>query len=118
MNDNIIYSYTRQDAINDGVTIDVTRVANKNGFTIPVAVTRTLWERYINQETEAETDLKLNALLLMLYQKILTEAKTKESFFATKVTINNKEVDIWMGIEATSPSDPSPAMTIMMPEDW
>lgn len=119
MNDNIIYSYTRQDAIDDGTIIDVSEVAKKNGFTVPVAVTRTIFEKYIRQEEEAKTDTKLHALLLFLCQKILTEAKPSDgNLFCTKVNLENKLTDVWLGIEATSPTDSSPAMTIMLPEDY
>ena len=43
----IIFAYTRQQAIADGVLVDVTTTASEAGFTIPVAVTRTVWTRLI-----------------------------------------------------------------------
>lgn len=41
--DDVISVYTRQDAINDGVLVDVTETAKKMGFRYPVAVTNTVW---------------------------------------------------------------------------
>ena len=38
----VIYAYTRQDAINDGVLVDVTELAREAGFKIPVAITAAL----------------------------------------------------------------------------
>jgi len=35
----VIYSYTREDAIRDGVLVDVTPLARDSGFRIPVAIT-------------------------------------------------------------------------------
>jgi len=35
----IIFSYTRKQAIEDGVLVDVTEIARKQGFRIPVAIT-------------------------------------------------------------------------------
>lgn len=39
----IIHSYTRADAIADGVLIDVTHVAREAGFQVPVALTAEVW---------------------------------------------------------------------------
>lgn len=39
----IIHSYTRADAIADGVLIDVTNEAREAGFKVPVALTAEVW---------------------------------------------------------------------------
>ncbi len=43
----IIYSYTRTQALEDGVLIDVTEEAMASGFKIPVAVGDNLFHRYV-----------------------------------------------------------------------
>ena len=43
----LIYSYTRRQAIDDGVLIDVTATAKELGFSVSVAVTSTLWHEHI-----------------------------------------------------------------------
>jgi len=43
----IIYAYTRKQAIEDGVLIDVTEQAKQTGFRIPVAVTDHLFHGYV-----------------------------------------------------------------------
>jgi len=40
---NLIYAYTRAQAIADGVLVDVSVVAREAGFRIPVAMTATAW---------------------------------------------------------------------------
>jgi len=42
MSDNVIYSYTRAQAIEDGMFVDVTETAKEAGFKYPVAITRNL----------------------------------------------------------------------------
>lgn len=42
--DNVVYAYTRAQAIADGVLVDVTEVAMEAGFKWPVAVTSAIWE--------------------------------------------------------------------------
>lgn len=39
----IISRYTRAQAIDDGVLVDVSETAREAGFTVPVAMTRTVW---------------------------------------------------------------------------
>jgi len=39
----LIYAYTRKQAIEDGVLIDVSEIANEAGFVYPVALTAALW---------------------------------------------------------------------------
>ncbi len=39
----VLSAYTRAQAIEDGILVDVSETAREAGFTIPVAVTRTVW---------------------------------------------------------------------------
>ncbi|MBP2147275.1 hypothetical protein J2129_002788 [Methanofollis sp. W23] len=43
----LISIYTREDAIRDGLLVDVSEMGREAGFRIPVAVTRKLWDEYI-----------------------------------------------------------------------
>ncbi len=43
----VIFAYTRSQAIEDGVLVDVSETAREAGFKAPVAVTRTVWERLV-----------------------------------------------------------------------
>jgi len=45
-----IYVYSRAQALEDGVLVDVTETAKAAGFKIPVAVTDTVWHDYIEWE--------------------------------------------------------------------
>jgi len=46
----IIYAYTRAQAIEDGVLVDVSEVAKEAGIKFPVAVTRAVWDEYITPD--------------------------------------------------------------------
>ena len=41
--DPAIFAYTRAQAIEDGILVDVSETAREAGFRIPVAITRTVW---------------------------------------------------------------------------
>ena len=45
--DDLIHSYTRQQAIEDGVLVDVSETAREAGIRYPVALTRAVWARYV-----------------------------------------------------------------------
>ncbi|MFD1675633.1 DUF6573 family protein [Alicyclobacillus fodiniaquatilis] len=46
----VISTYTRADAIADGVLVDVTETAKAAGVKIPVAVTQKLWAEFITPD--------------------------------------------------------------------
>jgi hypothetical protein len=46
-NSDLIYSYSRADALRDGVLMDATAAAAEAGFRYPVALTRAAWERCV-----------------------------------------------------------------------
>ena len=43
----IIYSYTRKQAIADGFQVDVSETAREAGITFPVFLNRTVFDRYV-----------------------------------------------------------------------
>jgi hypothetical protein len=43
----VIFAYTRAQAIADGVLVDVTDTAKEAGFRIPVALTSSVWAEYV-----------------------------------------------------------------------
>ena len=45
--DPVVSVYTRAQAIEDGILVDVSETAREAGFKIPVAVSRTVWDRLV-----------------------------------------------------------------------
>jgi len=50
--DFVIFSYTRGQALEDGVLVDVTPTAREAGFRYPVAVTHAVWTQIISPDDE------------------------------------------------------------------
>lgn len=70
----VISAYSRAQAIEDGVLVDVTQTASEAGFRLPVAVTRAVWDKYIDwndadtaKQTIQDTSGRLWDVLWMLY---------------------------------------------------
>jgi len=117
-NDNIIFTYTRQQAIKDGIFVDVTEVAKHSGFKIPVALTTNLYHTHIKREEDEVTTKRLRAFLLTLYRNI-KRSKVNDNFFETEIMFDEiAPTKIWAVVEAQSPTDPSPAINVMLPSDY
>ena len=43
----VIYEYTRQQALEDGVLVDLSAWAAETGFNVPVACTAAVWHQYV-----------------------------------------------------------------------
>ena len=51
----VIHSYTRAQALEDGVLVDVTATAKEAGFKVPVALTAAVWADCVAWDNEAES---------------------------------------------------------------
>ena len=50
----VVFSYTRAEAIADGFLMDATEMAAQLGFRVPVALTAELWHRYVTPSPDLE----------------------------------------------------------------
>lgn len=71
-----ICSYTRAQALDDGILVDVTNMAREAGFKWPTAMTRTVYERYVDvpKELAGQQDVsgRLWDVLRMLWVNVRT----------------------------------------------
>ena len=88
----VICSYTRADALSDGMLVDVSEMAQEAGFKIPVAVTTSVWEECIYwPEDEANgygqsTDGRLWDVLFMAHCGI-AQARGNEQDLEYKLNV-------------------------------
>ena len=52
----VISVYTREQAMADGVLIDVTSLAKKSGFKVPVAVTQGIWGDFLRLQGDVSEE--------------------------------------------------------------
>jgi len=120
----VIHRYTREDALADGVLIDVSETAKEAGFKFPVAVTRTVWDRYIEADNIElqDTEGRLWDTLWMLFCAI-KKSKTPTStikyklyyVMPTKTSFKKELVTLKAVI---GPGDEGePVVTIMLPNE-
>ena len=125
----VIYSYTRAEAIDDGVLVDVTETAKEAGFKLPVAITDALHCRLtpakadqgLGQDYEGRLwdVLWLAAFTIKLadrdtdtvtFTAALQEAKAKSG--------RPKNIDLRLRAVCGPDDDGEPVITIGFPEDF
>lgn len=75
----VIHTYTREDALEDGVLIDVTEMAKEANFVIPVAITQALHARLQPNEIEKGFGQSYEGRLWdVLYMASLAATKAKD----------------------------------------
>ena len=121
-NDDLIYAYTRQQALADGVLVDVTAMAREGGFRIPVALTAAAWAEcvavppgVIGQDEPG----RLWDVLSVLRYSIPKYGNERELMFRLYVqTRNDADPDLVELKAVCGPDDDgSPCLTVMTPTE-
>ncbi|MHB8880408.1 MAG: DUF6573 family protein [Thermodesulfovibrionales bacterium] len=122
--DDMIFSYTRKQAIEDGVLVDVTYLATQEGYIYPVAMTRTLFEKYIRPDSTAEKGGetvmgRLHDVLTVLRvtAKRVEHADPAIVFFMVKFSMHGRPRTVKLK-SICGPGDTlEPVVTIMFPDE-
>jgi len=119
----IIFSYTRAQAIADGVLIDVTAQAAELGFKVHTVVTDHLYNRYVVPPAglEGEGQSVEGRLQDLLFRTLLAAKAIRDSDrveFDVLFLMQPGKWDKAHIVAAIGPGDHGePVMTIMLPED-
>jgi hypothetical protein len=124
MNDNIIYRYTRAQAIADGFQVDVTATAREAGITFPVFLTRMVYETYVVVLPGVEGQDMAGRLwdILWMLRHAIRRAQSGQSRlpFALYVRHDNYQPRLVKLVAHCGPLDianPTPAITVSMPDE-
>jgi len=122
----IVASYSRREALEDGVLIDVTETAREAGLCSPVAITRLVWSRYVEVPPEAtcqDLEGRLWDLLTMLRFGILDATRHIRTsgpyLFFDLVVANDGGAPRRVRLKAHygPADDETPVLTVMLPEE-
>jgi hypothetical protein len=90
--DNVIFAYSRAQALADGVLVDVSQSATEAGFKIPVAITQAAWQQCVEwtdadneRQTYQDTSGRLWDVLCMLLFAIKRNKPTDCLFYQLHV---------------------------------
>jgi len=117
----VIYSYTRKQAVADGVQVDVTKVAKEAGISFPVFLTRTVFEAYVavpEGVTNQDEAGRLWDICWMLRFAILRSPGQADRLPVALYVRNDnrraKLVKLVASCGALDMDDPQPAITVML----
>ena len=130
MNDNespfgeVIYAYTRKQALADGFQVDVTATAQEAGIRFPVFLTRTVFDAYVavpKDVTGQDESGRLWDIVWMLRFAIRKAQSGQDRLpFALYVRNDNRRpklVKLIATCGALDMDDPQPAITVMLPDE-
>jgi hypothetical protein len=123
-----IFTYSRTQAVADGVLIDVTDLAKDAGFKIPVAVTEAIWNKYIewnDDDSKKQTIQDIGGRawdVLWMLRLAINKNKSADSIFyqiyvvprdgkTKKAKLSNLKATIGGG------DNGEPVITIMLPNE-
>ena len=123
----VIYSYTRAQAVADGVQVEVTKTAQEAGIKFPVFLTRTVFDAYVAvpggraQAPGQDEAGRLWDIVWMLRFGILRSRPGCDRIpVAFYVRNDNRAARLVKLIATCGPldiDDPQPAITVMMPDE-
>lgn len=116
----IIYSYSRQQAIEDGVLIDVTHTAKEAGIAFPTALTSSVWGRYVAVPDGIEFQDEAGRLwdILWMFRTEARKRRGSQILFSLYVQNDNTAPKLVTLKAICGPGDEAePVITIMLPNE-
>jgi len=119
----VIFSYTRSQAVADGVQVEVTKTAQEAGIRFPVFLTRAVYDAYVTVPpgvTGQDEAGQLWDILWMLRVAIQLARTGIERIPVTLYVRDNHGLRLVRLIATCGPldlDDPQPAITVMLPEE-
>jgi hypothetical protein len=120
----VIYSYTRKQAVADGVQVDVTKTAQEAGIKFPMFLTRTVFDSFVavpEGVTGQDEAGRLWDVVWMTRFAILRARPGCDRLPVALYVRNDNRAPRLVKLVATCGAldidDPQPAITLMMPDE-
>jgi hypothetical protein len=120
----VVYSYTRAQAVADGVQVEVTKTAQEAGIRFPVFLTRTVFDAYVAVPPDVSGQDEAGRLWDVIWMLRFAIQRTKRGVerlpFALYVRNDNRAAKLVKLVAVAGPldiDDPAPAITVMMPDE-
>ena len=120
----VIYAYTRKQALADGFQVDVSTVAKEAGIRFPVFITRTAVDAYVTVPPNVSGQDEAGRLWDVVWMLRFAIRKAAQGHsrlpFALYVRNDNRAPRLVKLVAMCGPLDmdaPEPAITVMMPDE-
>lgn len=119
----VIFEYSRRQAIEDGVLVDVSAMATEAGFLVPVAITATVYAEIVSPDEAARAiGQSPNGRLWDLLFLLLVRAKTlgptddlSQTTYTMRVAEAGKSRDVTLKAVIGPGDEREPVITVMFP---
>ena len=115
----VIYAYTRKQAIADGVLVDVTETAKEAGFKWPFAMTCEVWdliedipERYSHEDVQG----RLWDVLMVARASIPASRERQDALFFKVILHHKAGSKVKLKLHCGPGDSADPVLTMMLPE--
>lgn len=119
-----IHTYTRAQAIEDGILVDVSELAREAGFRLPVAVTRAVWEDCVawagNQRVQQDETGRLYDVLWMASLAARRGQGSRVTFKVYRVPNDGRSRQaklVFLDMHIGPGDSADPVITITMPRE-
>ena len=120
----VVYSYTRKQAVADGVQVEVTKTAKEAGISFPVFLTRTVFDAYVavppDVQGQDEAGRLWDICWMLRFAIIRSRSHGDRVPVALYVRNDNRRAKLVKLIAQCGPldmDDAQPAITVMMPDE-
>ena len=120
----VLYSYTRAQAVADGVQVEVTKTAHEAGIRFPVFLTRTVFDAYVAVPPDVagqdEAGRLWDIVWMLRFAILRSRPGTDRIPVALYVRNDNRRATLIKLVAtcgALDIDDPQPAITVMMPDE-
>jgi hypothetical protein len=120
----IIYTYTRSQAVADGVQVEVSKTAKEAGISFPVFLTRAVYDAYVavpaGVEAQDEAGRLWDVVWMLRFAILRSRSGQDRVPFALYVRNDNHRAKLVKLIAQCGPldiDDPSPAITVLLPDE-
>jgi hypothetical protein len=118
----VIYAYTRKQAIADGVQVDVTKTAQEAGICFPVFLTRSVFDAYVTVPPNVTGQDEAGRLWDIIWMTRFAIQRSRPGSDRIPVALyvrnDNHRAKLVKLIAQCGPldmDDPAPAITVMLP---
>jgi hypothetical protein len=120
----VIYTYTRAQAIADGEQVNVSKVAEEAGIRFPVFLTRAVFDSYVTVPAGVAAQDEARRLwdIVQMLRFAIRKAQTGQARlpFALYVRTDSRRARLVKLVAMCGPldiDDPAPAITVMLPDE-
>jgi hypothetical protein len=120
----VIYSYTRAQAVADGVQVDVTKTAQEAGIKYPMFLTRAVFDKYVAVPPDVTGQDEAGRLWDVVWMTRFAILRSRPGCDRLPVALyvrnDNHRAKLVKLIATCGPldiDDPAPAITVMLPDE-